>query len=350
MMGPTPARPAMDDDEPEAFSPSGEASAAFPDLDAYVDLVTELEEILRGAAGEPAAPDPEGHAGPEPVETFSDPIETVPPPAAVSPSAHAVPLRTRARSFPPVPQDVPAVEAQPDRDGGRPGDAGFWQVDDQSWASSPAWREPRRGGRVDLFIIGALVVLIAGGGAYSAIRLGDGGNASLAENGIVDNASRAEAGLGVPFAPIGRAGLLRADPTLPVPSLDAAVAGAEVAPLPVIVEPPVEATAPIFLADALATDPAPAAAAPETAAAPGAVGGPLVPFDPVELTAGVPATTTTTVTTWVNMRAGPDNGAAVVMVVSPETTVTVRSCDYWCSVTVDGRNGYIFQDFLVAHP
>jgi len=36
---------------------------------------------------------------------------------------------------------------------------------------------------------------------------------------------------------------------------------------------------------------------------------------------------TTTVKTWVNMRAGPDNAEPVVVVVSPDATVTVRACD-----------------------
>jgi len=347
-MVPTPARPVAEQDEPVTSAPDDPVAAAFPDIGDYVDLVSELEEILR-SAGEPAATDDA-----EPVQAVRDaPVEPAPERPAVPPAARPAPLRARAVPARPAQREpdhhdtpAPHADALPD--------PGFWQVDDSSWASAPAWRETRRTRRADLLIIGALVVLIAGGGAYSALRFGDA-STDLAGDAIAAEASRAETGLGVPFAPVGRAGLLRDDPTEPVPSLDAALAGAEVPPLPVIIEPPVEVTQPLLLAnaaDAPAATPPPPAAEPAAAAvdAPAAVGGPLVPFAAADLEGGVAVAIVTTVTTWVNMRAGPDNGEPVVMVVSPDTPVSVRACDYWCSVTVDGRDGYIFQDFLVARP
>jgi len=36
--------------------------------------------------------------------------------------------------------------------------------------------------------------------------------------------------------------------------------------------------------------------------------------------------------------------------VSPDTPVAVRACDYWCRVSVNGQDGYIFRDFLVDLP
>ncbi|MCW5713029.1 MAG: SH3 domain-containing protein [Bauldia sp.] len=322
-------------------APAEPVSAAFPDIGEYVDLVTELEEILRGAAAESNPVEADQPDAAAPVAEVAVPADEGIAPPALRPA----PLRERARA--PIPDDRLGLAPAAGEDGDP--DPGFWQVDDAAWASAPAWREAPRGRRADLFIIGALVVLIAGGGAYSALRIGDGG-AATAGDGIAAEASRAETGIGVPFAPIGRASLLRDDPTAPLPSLEAAVAGAEVPPLPVIIEAPVEATQPIVLAEAAEADPAPAATATAPVPAPAGLGGPLVPVDPAEAEAGVAVTRVTTVTTWVNMRAGPDNAEPVVVVVSPDTPVSVHACDYWCRVTVNGQDGYIFRDFLVALP
>lgn len=346
MMVPTPARPAAEQDEPATSLPA-EPVSAFPDIGEYVDLVTELEEILRGAAGEAIAPE----AADIHPSTSAEAVELPPEAPIVPAAARPAPLRAPARVARTAPQEPP----EPVADDPAPSpDTGFWQVDDSSWARAPAWRETRRARGLDLFIIGALVVLIAGGGAYSALRLGDDAAPESAREGLVADASRAETGLGVPFAPVGRAGLLRNDPTAPFPSLDVAIAGAEVPPLPVIIEPPLEVTRPIFLADAGAAPavrPAPLAEpAAAAAAGPADVGGPLVAVEAADPEGGVAVAIVTTVTTWVNMRAGPDNGEPVVMVVSPETPVSVRACDYWCSVTVNGRDGYIFKDFLLARP
>lgn len=48
----------------------------------------------------------------------------------------------------------------------------------------------------------------------------------------------------------------------------------------------------------------------------------------------------------VNMRAGPDNSAAVLAVVPEGKPVEVVQCDQWCEVVADGQRGWIYKDFL----
>lgn len=55
---------------------------------------------------------------------------------------------------------------------------------------------------------------------------------------------------------------------------------------------------------------------------------------------------TETVTTDVNLRAEPDNGATVVAVVPAEKQVQVVSCDYWCEVVFEGQRGWIYKNFI----
>jgi hypothetical protein len=55
---------------------------------------------------------------------------------------------------------------------------------------------------------------------------------------------------------------------------------------------------------------------------------------------------TATVRTDVNMRAGPDNGAAVIMVVRRNRNVELIGCDYWCEVVYEGRRGFIYKSFV----
>lgn len=62
------------------------------------------------------------------------------------------------------------------------------------------------------------------------------------------------------------------------------------------------------------------------------------------LAAGRPAGGHTT--TAVNMRAKPDNNAAVVAVVPAGAQVVVASCNLWCQVRVNGKQGWIFKSFL----
>jgi hypothetical protein len=53
------------------------------------------------------------------------------------------------------------------------------------------------------------------------------------------------------------------------------------------------------------------------------------------------------VTTAVNMRAGPDNGAKVVGVIPGKASIKViGGCKFWCNVEYKGRRGYIFKSFV----
>ena len=60
----------------------------------------------------------------------------------------------------------------------------------------------------------------------------------------------------------------------------------------------------------------------------------------------VAATRTAPVTTDVNMRARPSNGAAVIQVVPGKSTVEVIDCHYWCEVVYEGRRGWIYKGFV----
>jgi hypothetical protein len=57
-------------------------------------------------------------------------------------------------------------------------------------------------------------------------------------------------------------------------------------------------------------------------------------------------TRTAPVTTDVNMRAGPSNDAAVVLVVRRNREVEVIGCRYWCEVIYDGKRGFIYKGFV----
>ena len=60
----------------------------------------------------------------------------------------------------------------------------------------------------------------------------------------------------------------------------------------------------------------------------------------------VAATRTAPVTTDVNLRARPENGAAVILVVPGKSTVEVIGCDYWCEVVYEGQRGWIYKGFV----
>lgn len=57
-------------------------------------------------------------------------------------------------------------------------------------------------------------------------------------------------------------------------------------------------------------------------------------------------TRTAPVTTDVNMRARPDNDAAVILVVRRNREVEVIGCNYWCEVIYDGKRGFIYKGFV----
>jgi SH3-like domain-containing protein len=63
-------------------------------------------------------------------------------------------------------------------------------------------------------------------------------------------------------------------------------------------------------------------------------------------TTTIPVTTAAVTTAWVNLRAGPDNGADIIAVIDAGATLQVIECDRWCTVVADGTRGWIHRDFL----
>jgi hypothetical protein len=59
---------------------------------------------------------------------------------------------------------------------------------------------------------------------------------------------------------------------------------------------------------------------------------------------------TRTVTTDVDLRAGPDAKFASMAVLKAGTLVAVGECRQWCEVTVDAKSGWVFYTFLSASP
>jgi hypothetical protein len=77
------------------------------------------------------------------------------------------------------------------------------------------------------------------------------------------------------------------------------------------------------------------AASGETAEQAGQSGGPgTMPDDSARTTSDV------------NMRAGPENDAAVITVVPAGSAVGVVSCDIWCEVVFEDRQGWVYRDFI----
>ena len=62
-------------------------------------------------------------------------------------------------------------------------------------------------------------------------------------------------------------------------------------------------------------------------------------IDPVSKTAAK-------ATTWVNLRAGPSDDAEVLMVVPGLAPIEAESGCNWCAVSYDGREGYIYKNFI----
>jgi uncharacterized protein YraI len=48
----------------------------------------------------------------------------------------------------------------------------------------------------------------------------------------------------------------------------------------------------------------------------------------------------------VNMRAGPDDGAQVLMVVPALAEIEAEDGCGWCEVAYQGRTGYIYKSFI----
>jgi hypothetical protein len=69
-----------------------------------------------------------------------------------------------------------------------------------------------------------------------------------------------------------------------------------------------------------------------------------------ETTAAVPPASPpkvrATATTWVNLRAGPADDAEVLMVVPGNAEIRAATGCNWCAVTYDGREGFIYKNFI----
>lgn len=57
---------------------------------------------------------------------------------------------------------------------------------------------------------------------------------------------------------------------------------------------------------------------------------------------------TVQVTTHVNMRAAPENEAAVLTVLPTGTDVKLIGCDMWCEIDFDGRRGWVYKSFIAG--
>ena len=67
---------------------------------------------------------------------------------------------------------------------------------------------------------------------------------------------------------------------------------------------------------------------------------------PVDKKVAVTTTRTAPVKSDVNMRARPDNKAAVILVVPGKSEVEVIGCRYWCEVIFRGKRGWIYKGFV----
>lgn len=83
----------------------------------------------------------------------------------------------------------------------------------------------------------------------------------------------------------------------------------------------------------------PAASAPKTAAKPAAKAAAAVRYTIGDAWTGF-------ATEHVKLRAGPDNGTAVLSVVPSSAAVTVHGCKGWCNVSYRGQRGFVFKTFL----
>ncbi|MCW5696459.1 MAG: SH3 domain-containing protein [Bauldia sp.] len=344
--------------------------AIAADIASEVDLVDELERILRG----------------EVADEDSEPVSL---PPAVAAEAEAALVHEGRQAAIPAAVDLDALdegEVGPDEV-----PAGFWQSRPARPAEAPL--RARRAPRTDLIVMASLAVVVLGLGTFAALGGWGGaqpvagieaaaaaeaiepGDAALADAGALAPPATDEAAFEAEtppaFEPTPPAVDPAFDPSYAAPPLDpadllGAVSGEELAVSAspdglALVEPKEEARVP---------ESEPLAAAPQTlppAARDPGIGGPieLMPetpgFEPaaVETTppAGprpaAPAQTeiaplgdTATVTSAVNMRGGPDNGAPVLGVVPQGSVVEVVACAYWCEVTFNGQSGWIYRDFL----
>ena len=174
---------------------------------------------------------------------------------------------------------------------------------------------PRGRRRIPVLGLSIFALMVAGGAAYSSLRMPIGDATSAAPPAAAEPSQ--------PAAEIVTATLAVAEPDK------------EQARLPEAEWPAPPPLAPVPGAvSAAALPPAPLAGAPSPAEAAGSLTGP---------SGGAIGAVARTA---VNMRSGPDRSSPVVSVVAAGTPVEVRSCDFWCDVVVAGEAGWIYQDYL----
>lgn len=400
-----PANPFLETSDPEAWSEGDWPDGCDDDVvDANSGLIDELEQILRGeaeATEQPAEEAPDEDETPvsllpaepeaEP-ETFSDNgdgwLQPADPAMMFDDGAPEAPFESDPEPLDDLDDGYPPAPRY-----GSP-DAPFWQgagLEDDDAPERAA--EARLVRPRDVAIITVLVALIASGATFSAIQftrepvvVASADAAPAPEPGPAQATPQQDAGEADPPA-AGNGGADVPEPILvdadDAPPLGENIGLAEAAtpdpvgPAPVEADPAAEppsvagAAEPQAVADEPAETPARNAIAAEDAQEPSMmafadVGGPLV-RDPLEALSGIPPesaggvvnpgagdapadTTPAVANSYVNMRAGPDNEAAIITVVAEGADVAVVECNFWCEVIVDGQEGWIYQDFLDLQP
>ena len=429
---PEPANPAVPTGDKIAAAVWDEYTPDFPGLiKGKVDLVDELEQILRGDFGDHAPAvrkvevdplDPAanaailaGHFAPAGTRPAAEPARPV---VAEAATAEPPVTRPRARGL------TPASAVSPRRATRLPATAAsfnltevedpceeptatavvapsaFWKVGDRIPIEQPAPARVRGGIRSDIVIILVLALLIAGGGAYSAFR--DWG--ATAPDTAGTEVARADIGalgtVGQTTTPEVAATPGEVLATAPAPLLgEMPLPGEVVTPAaPALAEAPrvpqelpqgtrTVDTLTIPIGTQIANTGTPAATAPAaTQPTAPAANDPVLAYAPTQPPAATPfdeaaslaaqprpqqqaavpprnqaaapprnpnpagGMVAATARTWVNMRAGPDNGAAVITVVEAGARVNVVACNFWCEVVYNGQTGWIYQDFLNGAP
>ena len=378
---------------------SGCADGEF--TDANSGLIDELEQILRGDADAVFDSDPPGEAAfasfplAEPNAVADEPPESNMAESGlpeIGPDPwQEVDAATRAFAsdepgsepgIEPIAFDEPEL---PQTHHGSPA-APFWEAETNQENARPqqAFRDTGWLRRRDVISLILLVALIAGGATFSAIQ--------LTRDPVVIAASEpdAEAAPAALASDTPEAAEIADGPETPAAAAALAprIVDVEVAP-PTVVDDPVdvaevgepapassddgrltpEEIAAVSAAISAEAETPPQAPARNAIAAEEAGEPPILAFadaggpdlaDPLAALSGVPAGgnlasasqpgTPATANSWVNMRSGPDNDAAIITVVAAGAEVSVMGCNFWCEVVVDGQQGWIYQDFLDLQP
>jgi hypothetical protein len=247
--------------------------------------------------------------------------------------------------------------------------AGFWEtkepfIEEPGLSDEPIDRMP-----IGRFTVATILLMVVAGGTYAYVQLT--GDPVLPLSGGTEIAAASPLG-GAPVE--AEAVVDEPDPVAIDPNEAGHIAELEDAPVaefePAVatLQPRLVRTAPITAPTAEAANAAAVDPTPETNELAG-LGGPPAEPDPTPMPAkpltaeagfdpagAAPPTTvarsTTVVTTndWVNLRAGPDNDAAVIQTVPFGAELQLIGCDPWCEVYYEGTHGWIWRDFINATP